>query len=167
MTELKKKVNTCSTPINFQTSQMAMTPDEIKIIKRKTKNPSLWHFTAGYVWTIVPILGYGGFVTNFISTEETEMPNYFILANTIHCNRIFRSRNIRSLNWRPVCVTHQNVSFGSCCILNTTYLYEALQLPLIAFRITLYYDSQLCDILHFKYGWQYKPFSDMATRVSD
>ena len=48
MTELKKKVNTCSTPINFQTSQMAMTPDEIKIIKRKTKNPSLWHFKAGY-----------------------------------------------------------------------------------------------------------------------
>lgn len=98
----------------------------------------------GRLWTIVPILGYGGFVTNFISTEETEMPNYFILANTIHCNRNFRSRNIRSLNWRPVCVTHQNVSFGSCCILNTTYLWSFT----ITFNCFSYY-----TILRFSTLW--------------
>lgn len=34
---IKKKVNTFST-INFQTTQMAMTPDEIKIKQRKTTN---------------------------------------------------------------------------------------------------------------------------------
>lgn len=54
MTALNKKVNKFSTPINFQTTQMAMTLDEIMTMKRKTKKYiTVTLYDRQWKWTIL------------------------------------------------------------------------------------------------------------------